>query len=289
MNRHALAVVVLFAVPAALPAYAADKLLVAPLAAKMPKPKIVAVEAALLEALQSGTSAQIVNWEEAKTTLLPKDANLGQKCKKAPCWAKLADKTASTWVLGVVATMVKMKPQLTLALVDASGAVVGESRQELTGLPDTYAAQLGQAVAGLGLPQAETVEPEPTPSPAEPVAAPVDSSSPVASSTPTIAAMPGWLGVRYSPVTSEVARRLGLEEALGAWVVKLHPTGPAWGGGVAKDDVVLSWNGETLVNDQALGQWLRNAKAGDEVQLDVWREGQRVSLTVTLAQKSPWP
>ncbi|HSC26301.1 MAG TPA: Do family serine endopeptidase [Vicinamibacterales bacterium] len=94
----------------------------------------------------------------------------------------------------------------------------------------------------------------------------------------------GLLGVTVQPVTSDIARSLGLDSVHGALVNTVQPGGPADKAGVRSGDVITAING-TPVKD---GNMLRNEVAqlapGTEATIAVFRDGRTRTLTATLAE-----
>lgn len=57
--------------------------------------------------------------------------------------------------------------------------------------------------------------------------------------------------------------------------------------GIAKGDIITSWNGEALDGAGAMMGKLRGHKPGDVVKVKVWRDGKDVELEVTLRAAKP--
>ncbi|MCR9220467.1 MAG: DegQ family serine endoprotease [Alphaproteobacteria bacterium] len=94
----------------------------------------------------------------------------------------------------------------------------------------------------------------------------------------------GWLGVNIQGVTDDIAESLGLAEASGALVANVYDNSPAERGGFKSGDVVLSFDGAPVPNHRALPRMVANTEVGKEVDVDVWRNGERKSLKVTLGE-----
>jgi len=90
----------------------------------------------------------------------------------------------------------------------------------------------------------------------------------------------GYLGVMLQPVTPEIAAALGLEKAAGAIVADILPDGPAAKSELKKGDVILSFAGHDVADPRALARAVAAEKAGDEVAMSVWRNGERHELAV---------
>ncbi len=91
----------------------------------------------------------------------------------------------------------------------------------------------------------------------------------------------GWLGVRIQDVTQDLAESLGLPKARGALVTEVME-GPARAAGIRNGDVILSFDGAEVVDTRDLVRRVADAGVGREVTVVVFRNGEEVTLTVTL-------
>ena len=94
----------------------------------------------------------------------------------------------------------------------------------------------------------------------------------------------GWLGVRIQTVTDEIAQSLGLDFATGALVASLTKGGPAEKHKIRVGDVILKFDGKTVGEMRRLPRIVAETLIGKAVQVEVWRQGKRVSLPVTLGE-----
>jgi len=95
----------------------------------------------------------------------------------------------------------------------------------------------------------------------------------------------GWLGVRIQDVTPDMVGAIaGLEEAQGALVTDV-PEGPALDAGMLAGDVILTFNGNPVPDTRELVQMVGNSGVGQAVPLDVLRDGETITLTVTLGRR----
>jgi Do/DeqQ family serine protease len=92
------------------------------------------------------------------------------------------------------------------------------------------------------------------------------------------------LGVTVQPVTSEIARSLGLPEVRGALVDAVEASGPAAKAGVEQGDVILKVNGETVNDSNQLRNHVSAMAPGAVVTLDVSRHGAMRQIKVTLGE-----
>jgi serine protease Do len=91
----------------------------------------------------------------------------------------------------------------------------------------------------------------------------------------------GYLGVMLQPITPELASALGLEKAKGALVADVLPDGPAAKSDLRKGDVILSFGGKDVSDPRGLARAVAAEKAGDEVAVTIWRDGEEQKLSVT--------
>lgn len=92
-----------------------------------------------------------------------------------------------------------------------------------------------------------------------------------------------WLGVSGGNITPETAEQFGVEQ--GAFVVEVVSGSPADESGVRPNDVIVEFDGEPIDSMDELIVAIRNRRVGDTVSLVVVREGRRVTLQATLADK----
>ena len=94
----------------------------------------------------------------------------------------------------------------------------------------------------------------------------------------------GWLGVRIQDVTDDIAEAMGLEQAAGALVTSV-PEGPALDAGMKDGDVILSFAGVDVEDTRGLVRQVGNSPVGETVRVVVFRDGETVTLRVTLGRR----
>jgi serine protease Do len=94
----------------------------------------------------------------------------------------------------------------------------------------------------------------------------------------------GWLGVKIQYVTEEIAKSLGLEKATGALVLEMNKNSPAQKAGVISGDVILSFNGQEVKEMRHLPRMVAETPVGQKVEIVIWRQGQRQTVTLTLGE-----
>ncbi|WP_296817311.1 Do family serine endopeptidase [Brevundimonas sp.] len=87
-----------------------------------------------------------------------------------------------------------------------------------------------------------------------------------------------WLGVSAEAVTSEEARRLGLDRPRGVIVSDVYRNGPAARAGVRAGDVITAIGGVEIEDVASMNYRVGVARPGDTLQLTVFRDGRETTL-----------
>ena len=93
-----------------------------------------------------------------------------------------------------------------------------------------------------------------------------------------------WMGITFTQVTEEMAKQLNLTQVSGALVGSVSAGGPAAKAGLLANDVIQAMNGAPIVKAEELRQLILSKKAGDTLTFTVWRNGQTLSLSLTLGE-----
>lgn len=94
----------------------------------------------------------------------------------------------------------------------------------------------------------------------------------------------GKIGVMIQEVTEELAESFGLSKATGALVVSVEKGGPADKAGIEVRDIILEFNGRTIVNSSDLPRIVGNTKPKSEATTEVWRKGSTKSFMVLVGE-----
>ncbi len=94
----------------------------------------------------------------------------------------------------------------------------------------------------------------------------------------------GWLGVYIQAIDDDTAELLDLEGKQGALVSKVEPGGPADDGGLARGDVIVSFNGKPVDDMESLPRLVAASPVGSKVDVEVLRKGKRKKFQVLLGE-----
>ncbi len=94
----------------------------------------------------------------------------------------------------------------------------------------------------------------------------------------------GQLGVMVQGVTSDLAAGLGLDHATGALVSDVTEGSAADKAGLKRGDLILSYQGRTVVDTNTMRNEIAATKPGSSVALEVLRDGKKVELHATLGE-----
>lgn len=101
-----------------------------------------------------------------------------------------------------------------------------------------------------------------------------------------------YLGVRYIPLTADVASEFGLSVTQGAFIVpsadsatpSIIPDGPAVKAGLQEKDIIIGVDDKKIDQTHSLTSLLTPHKPGDKVNLAVLRGSKTIHLNVTLGE-----
>ena len=88
----------------------------------------------------------------------------------------------------------------------------------------------------------------------------------------------GWLGVLIQPVSEDVASALKLSEARGALVADVLSDSPAMKAGFHRGDVILTYDGKAVQENDDLPILVADTKLGSKVPVEIIRAGSKETL-----------
>lgn len=92
----------------------------------------------------------------------------------------------------------------------------------------------------------------------------------------------GYIGVFIDQIDETMAKGLGLDKVRGVLVQGLVDDGAAKSAGIEKGDVILDVDGKEVNSPSELQSKIVFYKAGDKVNVKIWRDGKAITRTVTL-------
>jgi serine protease Do len=94
----------------------------------------------------------------------------------------------------------------------------------------------------------------------------------------------GWIGVSIQTITPEIAQGLGVKETTGALVADVVPEGPAAAAGMARGDIIVSFDGKDIRNISDLSRMVAATQVGKTVAVKIMRSGKETELKLTVAE-----
>jgi serine protease Do len=94
----------------------------------------------------------------------------------------------------------------------------------------------------------------------------------------------GRIGVSIQDLTQSLAQSFGLEQPHGALVSSVEQGGPADKAGIKAGDVVLAVDGKKIERSAELPPLVAGVKPGSKASIELWREGRKQTLGVTVAE-----
>ena len=94
-----------------------------------------------------------------------------------------------------------------------------------------------------------------------------------------------FLGVHAEDVTKENMSRYGMRDVRGVGVTEIVKDSPAEKAGLRKDDVILSFNGESVTSTRKLHRLVSESSADQNVRLTISRGGSEQEVSATLSKR----
>ena len=95
----------------------------------------------------------------------------------------------------------------------------------------------------------------------------------------------GYIGISLRPVDEISAKSLKLEKVIGALVDDILKDSPAEKAGIEPGDVILELDGKPVNSSNDLQSLVAQRRAGDKVNLKIWRDGKSITKSVTLKKR----
>jgi serine peptidase DegS len=95
----------------------------------------------------------------------------------------------------------------------------------------------------------------------------------------------GWVGMLPDELSRAESDALGLDPNVGIFLSSIFAGGPAEQAGLRRGDVILGIDGETIRSRQQALLLVARMNPGDQVDVDAWRDGQRFTARLTVAER----
>ncbi len=94
----------------------------------------------------------------------------------------------------------------------------------------------------------------------------------------------GWLGVVIQKVTPDIAKSFGLKGSEGALVADVMEQGPADKAGIKRGDVITSFNGKKIKDNEALPRLVGSTEIGKKVKIGFVRDKKTMETEVVIGE-----
>ncbi len=98
----------------------------------------------------------------------------------------------------------------------------------------------------------------------------------------------GYLGVQLTNLTPELRTHFGVGEDNGVMIAKIVDDSPAWRAGLQVGDIITAVNSQEVSSGGSLARAIRDHEEGEQVSLEVWRDGRLETITATLEERQPF-
>jgi serine protease DegS len=95
----------------------------------------------------------------------------------------------------------------------------------------------------------------------------------------------GYLGLVPDDLTNGQRTELGLDNNRGILIIEVYAGGPAERAGLRVNDIILSINGEQILQERQALLIAASTKPGDEIDVVAWRDGETFRTTVVATER----
>ncbi len=94
----------------------------------------------------------------------------------------------------------------------------------------------------------------------------------------------GYLGIRFQPLTADLAKSFGLESEKGALISSVEKDTPAENAGLKAGDIILEYDGKAIVEGSELPRYVAATPIDRKVRLLIFREGKKQEIFVVVSK-----
>ena len=95
----------------------------------------------------------------------------------------------------------------------------------------------------------------------------------------------GYLGVALMDITPELRTHFGVPDEAGVMVSRVEPGSPAEKAGIKVGDILTRIDGNSVKSSWDLSGKVREMSDGQQLPLEVWRNGKAQNVTATIVEK----
>jgi len=95
----------------------------------------------------------------------------------------------------------------------------------------------------------------------------------------------GYIGVRIEEVDADLAKAVGLDRPQGILIQQVIEDGAASKEDIQEGDIILNVDGKEVDQPNALQSYIASKRAGDEINLTIFRDGEKINRIVTLKSR----
>ena len=94
----------------------------------------------------------------------------------------------------------------------------------------------------------------------------------------------GYLGIRFQPLTADLAKSFGLESEKGALIASVEKDTPAEKAGLKAGDIILEYDGKAIIEGSELPRYVAATPIDRKVRLLIFREGKKQEIFVVVSK-----
>ncbi|MFH2035327.1 MAG: PDZ domain-containing protein, partial [Candidatus Zixiibacteriota bacterium] len=95
-----------------------------------------------------------------------------------------------------------------------------------------------------------------------------------------------WIGIYTQTVDKDLQDAFALDSDDGVIIKMVVPDSPGDKAGLDEGDIILSINGETIVNSEHLSDYISHLKPGDQISIDLIQNGMEGKITMKLGEQA---
>ena len=94
----------------------------------------------------------------------------------------------------------------------------------------------------------------------------------------------GYLGVRFQPLTADLAKSFGLESDKGALIASVEKDTPAEKAGLKAGDVIVEYDGKQIAEGNELPRYVAATPVDKKVRIVIYRDGVKQNLSLVVGK-----